>query len=258
MRPSPEQIEIFHRDGVLTGIPIDTPDQAAEYRRQFDRLEVAEGAERTQNKIFDRHFDQRFLWEIASHPQVLDCVESLYGPNILLLSTHVFCKYGPTAGFVAWHQDLTYWGLDPLEEVTAWYAIDDSDRENGCMRVIPRRHGQGILHHGQSRQAGNLLSVNQQVAVTPELESVAIDCVLRAGEISLHEGTAIHGSLPNRSSRRRCGVTARYIPARVRPLAEGPIGTDWKWRPVLVRGQYADSHFELASAPFPVRERGDG
>jgi ectoine hydroxylase-related dioxygenase (phytanoyl-CoA dioxygenase family) len=257
MRLTREQIEMFHRDGVLTEISIDTPDQAAEYGRQFDHLEAAEGAEQAQNKIFDRHLDQQFLWEIASHPRILDCVASLYGPNILLLSTHVFCKYGPTDGFVAWHQDLTYWGLEPLEEVTAWYAVDDSDRENGCMRVIPRQQQQQILEHGKSRQAGNLLSVNQEIAVTPQAEAAAIDCVLRAGEISLHEGTVIHGSLPNRSPRRRCGVTARYVPAHVRPLADGPIGTDWKWRPILVRGEYSAAHFELASAPFPVLQEPD-
>ena len=114
-RLSPDQIATYRRDGVLTGIPVDTADEAAEYRRRFDRLEAAEGNERSQNKIFDRHFDQPFLWEIATHPGILDCVEALYGPNLLLLSTHVFCKYGPSDGFVAWHQDLTYWGIDPLE-----------------------------------------------------------------------------------------------------------------------------------------------
>lgn len=249
---SQEQIDTFRRDGVLTGIAIDSPEQAAHFRRQFDQLEATEGTERAQNRIFDRHFDEQFLWDIATHPRILDCVESLYGPNLLLLSTHVFCKYGPSDGFVAWHQDLTYWGIEPLEEVTAWYAIDDSDRENGCMRVIPKHQGQRILEHGKSREAGNLLSINQAVDVSPEVEATAVDCVLRAGEISLHDGTAIHGSLPNRSNRRRCGVTVRYVPAHVRPLAEGPIGTDWKWRPILVRGEYAYTHFKLAEPPFPT------
>lgn len=249
MTLSTEQVEKFHRDGILTGIAIDSPDQAAEHRRAFDELEAAEGREHVQNKVFDRHFDLPFLWQIASHPRILDCVEAIYGPDILLLSTHVFCKYGPNERFVAWHQDLTYWGLDPLEEVTAWYALDASDRENGCMRVIPRRES-AIIDHGKSDRPGNLLSVNQEVVVTAEDEAAAVDCILAPGEISLHHGTAIHGSLPNRSSQRRCGVTVRYIPARVSPLAEGPIGTDWKWRPVLVRGEYTSSGFHLVEPPF--------
>ena len=247
---SNEQVEAFQRDGVLTGIPIDTSEVAARFRREFDNLEQQEGREHVQNRLFDRHFDCRFLWEIASNPRILDCVEQLYGPDILLLSTHVFCKHGPNEKFVAWHQDLTYWGLDPLEEVTSWYALDDSDAGNGCMRVIPGRHRRQLVEHGTSQQPGNLLSVNQEVPVSDDDEAAAIDCVLRAGEISLHEGTVIHGSLPNRSSRRRCGVTARYIPAHVRPIAEGPIGTNWKWRPILVRGTCNETHFDLVPPPF--------
>jgi len=244
------EVERYRNDGLLTGLVIDSPAQAAIHRRAFDRLEAVEGRTSVQNQMFDRHFDQQFLWEIATHPGILDCVEALYGPDILLLSTHVFCKYGPDDRFVAWHQDLTYWGLEPLEEVTAWYAIDASGVENGCMRVIPGRNSDRILEHGKSEQTGNLLSVNQEVSVSEDMEARAVDCILRPGEISLHAGTVLHGSLPNRSSRRRCGVTVRYVPACVRPASPGPAGTDWNWRPVSVRGQSRPSGFQLAAPPF--------
>ncbi|MCH2401069.1 MAG: phytanoyl-CoA dioxygenase family protein [Pirellulales bacterium] len=246
----PDQVTGYHATGVATPIAIASSQEVEYYRNEFDRLESEEGVQRAQNRLFDRHFDQPFIWEIASHPAILDSVAALYGEHLLVLSTHVFCKYGSNDHFVAWHQDLTYWGLEPLEEVTAWYAIDDSDLENGCMRVLPGRHPQQLLEHGRSDQAGNLLSVNQAVAVTPEDEAQAIDCVLQAGEISLHEGTVVHGSLPNRSPRRRCGVAVRYIPAHVRPLSAGPLGTDWKWRPILVRGASQHDHFDLVPPPF--------
>lgn len=252
MSLSPAQIEQYERDGVLTGIPINSTESAAQLRGEFDRLEQDAGRDFVQIKLFDRHFDQRFIWDIASNPRILDCVEALYGPDILLLATHVFCKYGPNDKFVAWHQDLTYWGLEPLEEVTSWYAIDDSTRENGCMQVIPRRHHGRLLEHGKSDRPGNLLSVNQETQVSDEEAASAVDCILKAGEISLHEGTTVHGSLPNRTDSRRCGVTVRYIPAHVRPVAEGPIGTDKKWQPILVRGQYHDTGFTLAPPPFPI------
>ena len=247
---SPAQLADYHHAGVATPIAVASSTEVEYFRERFDALEQTEGHERAQNRLFDRHFDQPFIWEIASHPAILDCVASLYGDDLLLLSTHIFCKYGSHERFVAWHQDLTYWGLEPLEEVTAWYAIDDSDHENGCMRVIPGRYQHQILEHGRSDQSGNLLSVNQEVTVTPDDEAAAIDCVLAAGEISLHEGTVVHGSLPNRSQRRRCGVAVRYVPAHVRPLGAGPLGTDWKWRPILVRGTYQQGHFDLVPAPF--------
>src|SRR5712691_10760397 len=169
------QTQAYARDGVLSGLPIMEPHEVQRFRAQFDELEAREGRERAQNKLFDRHFDQPFIWEIATHPRILDCVEALIGPDILLLSTHFFCKYGPDDRFVAWHQDLRYWGLEPPEEVSAWYAVDDSDRENGCMRVIPGSHQDGLIEHGRSKAKGNLLSINQELRVGPEAEKRAMD-----------------------------------------------------------------------------------
>ena len=185
-------------------------------------------------RALDRHVDQRFIWELATKPTVLDMVEALLGPDILLLATHFFCKYGREEKFVAWHQDVTYWGLEPPHALTVWYAVDDSDRENGCMRVIPGTHKDGIRAHGKSDQAGNLLSTNQEVPVTAAEEAAAADLVLKAGQISIHDGALIHGSLPNRSDRRRCGLTMRYVPASVRTSDGTSRGRSWS--PTPVRG----------------------
>jgi ectoine hydroxylase-related dioxygenase (phytanoyl-CoA dioxygenase family) len=146
----------------------------------------------------------------------------------MLLATHFFCKYGGSGKQVAWHQDVTYWNLEPPRAITAWYAVDDADPENGCMRVIPGTHAGGIRAHGKSALEGNLLSVNQEVPVSAPEEARAVDLPLRAGEISLHDGMLIHGSLPNRSPRRRCGLTIRYVPASVRIGAIGAGGRPWR------------------------------
>src|SRR5205085_1530697 len=145
------------------------------------------------------------------------------------------------AKFVAWHQDVTYWGLEPPLAVTAWYAVDDSDVENGCMRIIPGTH-RGIRAHGKSERAGNLLSINQEVPVTAAEEARAVDLVLKAGEISLHHGMAIHGSNPNHSTRRRCGLTLRYVPPHVRQIGENSQRR--RWNAVLVRGEDRTGHWQ--------------
>jgi len=66
---------------------------------------------------------------------------------------------------------------------------------------------------------------------------------LQAGEISLHADMLAHGSRPNESDRRRCGLTIRYCPPTVRVLApawadnailcrgEAPADTDWRFNP---------------------------
>src|SRR5207248_1920795 len=133
------------------------------------------------------------------------------------------------------------WGLEPPCALTVWYAVDDSDRENGCMRIIPGSHGEGIRAHGTAQQEGNLLSINQEVPVTPAEEQSACDLILHAGEVSIHDGALIHGSLPNRSNRRRCGLTLRYVPTTVKPIALNSMGK--RWNAVLVRGCDEYNHF---------------
>jgi ectoine hydroxylase-related dioxygenase (phytanoyl-CoA dioxygenase family) len=243
-----QQVQAYTAQGFLAPIRILTDADAAAVRAQFDALEVAEGREKAQIGLLDRHFDQRFIWELATQPQILDCVEALLGPNLLLLATHFFCKYGGGERFVAWHQDATYWGLEPPLTVTAWYAVDDSDRENGCMQALPGTHKGGIRAHGKSTAAGNLLSINQEVPVTEKEVRAAVDLELRAGEISLHDGATIHGSLPNLSNRRRCGLTLRYVPAHVRPIGVNSMGKTW--RAVLVRGKDAERNFDHHEPPI--------
>jgi non-haem Fe2+, alpha-ketoglutarate-dependent halogenase len=255
----------FERDGFISRLRIHEGAAVDRVRQQFDAFEAAEGRERSQIGLVDRHFDQHFVWELATHPAILDTVEAVMGPDILLLATHFFCKYPapsrneipnaqhqtpntqPPARFVAWHQDVTYWGLEPPFALTAWYAVDDSNEENGCMRVIPGTHT-GLREHGKSEHEGNLLSINQEVRVTPEEEARAVDLPLQAGEISLHHGMLIHGSNPNRSNRRRCGLTLRYVPPDVRQIETNSYGKTWA--AVLVRGRDPHGHFDVRPAPF--------
>jgi non-haem Fe2+, alpha-ketoglutarate-dependent halogenase len=235
------QAAAYARDGFLSGLQIVGKPDADEIRAQFDKLEAEAGRETAQIGLLDRHFDQPFILELATRANVLDCVERLIGPNILLLATHFFCKYGGGEKYVAWHQDATYWGLEPPNALTVWYAVDDSDRENGCMRVLPGTHAGGIRTHGTADAVGNLLSINQEVPVTPDEEGRAVDLILRAGEASIHDGALIHGSLPNHSTRRRCGLTLRYVRTSVRPVATNSMGKPW--RAVLVRGIDRERNF---------------
>lgn len=241
---SDEQIQSYKRDGFLSRIPIADESESIRIREQFNALEEAEGRERAQIGLLDRHFDHEFIHSLAINPAILDCVQALIGPDILLLATHFFCKYGRGEAFVAWHQDVTYWALDPPAALTAWYAVDDSDRENGCMRVIPGSHTSGIRQHGKANGAGNLLSVNQEIAVTETEALSAVHLEIRAGEISLHDGALIHGSLPNSSDRRRCGLTLRYIPAHVR--STGPNAVGRRWSAIVVRGEDRFGNWSLS------------
>ena len=251
MATTKEQLSAaYQKNGFLTGIPITDTIEAGHYQHAYDALEAEVGAEKCEIGLIDWHFDHEFIWKLAGHPKIVDVIEALIGPDIMLLATHFFCKYGPKEKFVAWHQDVTYWGLEPPDAVTAWYAIDDSDIGNGCMQVIPSSHHKGVQEHGKSDQEGNLLSINQEVQVTESDAETAVDLILKAGEMSIHHGQIIHGSLPNHSTRRRCGLTIRYIPPSVKQAEDNSLKRPWK--PILLRGEDHYQNFTTVPNPFPL------
>lgn len=251
MTLSAAQAQQYRKEGYFSPITVFDQDEAGRYRTLFDELEADVGTEKAQIGLIDQHFEHKFIWDIATHPKILDVIEAIVGPNFLLLATHFFNKYGEgekADAFVAWHQDVTFWGLEPPFAITAWYAVDDSDTENGCMQVLPATHESGVLAHGKSTTTGNLLSINQEVTVSADLAATAVDLPLKAGQMSLHDGTIIHGSLPNRSNRRRCGLTLRYVPTWVSQVEANSF--DKRWNAILIRGEDAEKNFGSVEKPF--------
>jgi ectoine hydroxylase-related dioxygenase (phytanoyl-CoA dioxygenase family) len=243
--------ERWAETGYLPVVDVLPPDHAAVCRARFDALEREIPPEAAEVRILDRHLDVEFIWRLAAHPRVLDAVEAVVGPDVLLLASNFFCKYPAEERgerFVAWHQDVTYWGLEPPRAITAWIAIDDADEENGCMSVIPGSHRLGVLEHGKSERAGNLLSVNQEVPDALVDAGRAVSMPLRAGQMSLHDGMLLHGSHPNRSTRRRCGLAVRFTTPDVRQTA--PNSVRGYYRPVLVRGVDRFHHFPPVEVPW--------
>lgn len=239
--------------GYLPVVDVLAPDEATRCRARFDALEQEVGPERAEVRIRDRHLDVEFVWRLATHPRVLDAVEAVLGPDVVLLASNFFCKYPAEERgerFVAWHQDVTYWGLEPPRAITAWIAIDDADVENGCMSVVPGSHRLGVVEHAKSGRAGNLLSVNQEVPDELVDGARAVSMPLRAGQMSLHDGMLLHGSHPNRSPRRRCGLAVRFTTPDVRQVA--PNSARGYYRPVLLRGVDRHHHFPPVHVPWRV------
>jgi ectoine hydroxylase-related dioxygenase (phytanoyl-CoA dioxygenase family) len=154
------------------------------------------------------------LDEVCHNSEMLDAVESIIGKNILICGTTLFIKNPRKKGFVSFHQDATYIGLEPHNWVTAWLAITDSNEENGCMRMWSGSHKDNIRHHQQKYNEGNLLTRGQTVENVPLNETTPL--ILKAGQMSLHHPTIVHGSGLNKSNDRRIGfVIQSYIGTNV-------------------------------------------
>jgi non-haem Fe2+, alpha-ketoglutarate-dependent halogenase len=176
------------------------------------------------------------------HPSILDAVEDLIGPDILCWTTNFFIKEARDPAFVSWHQDSTYWGLEPHDVVTAWVALSDAPVESGAMKFLPGSHQRDQIPHRDTYHKDNLLTRGQEVAVEVD-EREAIDVPLSAGEMSLHHICLVHGSKPNTTANRRIGLAIRYIPTYVRQVKVVDSAT-------LVRGVDRHGHFEPEPAPL--------
>jgi hypothetical protein len=234
-------IEHYRQHGYYAPIPVMSADEAAAIRLQLEAHEASHGVLKGSMR-HKSHLLFTWLDGLIRHPAILDAVESVIGPDILCWSSTFFIKEARDPGFVSWHQDSTYWGLDPADIVTAWVALSESTAENGAMRVIPDTQTLEQITHRDTFAADNLLTRGQEIAVEVD-ERQAVMLTLQPGEMSLHHVRLIHGSDPNPSAKRRIGFAIRYLPTHVRQV----VGT--RDSATLIRGVDRFSNFEREFAP---------
>ena len=186
----------------------------------------------------------RAFLDLARDPEIVELVSGVLGEDLILWGCHVFCKPAAEGYETPWHQDGHYWPIRPLANCTVWVALEESSRENGCLRVIPGSHAAKQLHEHLHEDRSDL-TLNQRLAAGSFDEASAVDIELQPGEMSLHDVYMIHGANANRSTKRRTGVALRYMPTTsvferdLRP-AEGKTGiaVDFARRPLwLVSGR---------------------
>lgn len=221
------------RGYLLPGGQLFSPERLAELRQLFEEHLAAKGDKRS-DELDTPHWADPRLLDFLLADEVLDVVEPIVGPDILLWSSHFISKDPEVGRATPWHTDADYWRGrldDDTRIVTVWISLDGSDEGNGCMRVIPGSHQTrrdwDSAYQPVDRE-GNTFG-SQIVDVD---ESAAVDFVLAPGEVSLHDARIIHGARPNTSARRRTGYTMRYLPASVRVIPERNPG----FRVWLARG----------------------
>jgi non-haem Fe2+, alpha-ketoglutarate-dependent halogenase len=242
MRLSDAQIRDYHEQGYLCPIRVLSPERAAAYRQKLEAAEAANGGPFRGAMKQKPHLLFTWLDELARDDAVLDAVEGVIGPDILCWASGFFTKEAHDPSYVSWHQDLTYWGLEPADIVTAWVALSASTPESGCMRVVPGSHKHDVMAHTETFAEHNLLSRGQEIQVEVD-ERQAADVVLQPGEMSLHHVKLIHGSGANRADDRRIGFAIRYVPTYVRQTAGAEDSA------MLVRGVDTYHHFLEETPP---------
>jgi phytanoyl-CoA hydroxylase len=175
-----------------------------------------------------------FWIRLVSDDRLLDLAQQFIGPNIALFASHYIAKPPFEGQPVLWHQDGSYWPLNPMVVVTLWLALDESVPENGCLRIIPRTHLQQLVDIRERPDVENVLGSEMNVDPDSIRESEAVDVVLSPGDVSIHHPNVVHGSEPNDSPRWRRGLTIRYIPTSTRIVTDSPWPSAF-----LLRGEAA-------------------
>jgi ectoine hydroxylase-related dioxygenase (phytanoyl-CoA dioxygenase family) len=240
-----EQIACWKFDGFMSPFPLLDACSLAEAQDGVCRFEAWLGSPINGHAEMKwrtmPHLLMPWAAKLAQDPRVLDVVSDLFGPDLLLFTGTFFIKEPNSPTIAAWHQDSTYYGLEPKEVVTVWIALSEASEATGCMEVVSFKGQPHQLRH-KSRVVANSVNRAAQVIVEPFNDADPRPMSLEPGQFSMHHGLAPHRSGPNTSNHRRVGLAFHYTPTYARPA--GTI----KQAAMLVRGKDRHRHFQPVRA----------
>lgn len=242
-----EQLARYLEHGWVAPIDVMSEAEAGELLVALEHAEAEHPDDLHPEHRNNAHLAFPFLADVVTDPRVVDCAEQIIGPDISLWSTVLFIKDPSSAGYVSWHQDAHYMGLQPDRFVTAWLALSPSTVESGCVSVIPGSHRTRSTHIDRYGD-DNILTRGQEIDGVEV--STAVHLKLRPGQMSLHHPWIVHGSQPNRSTSRRVGLAMQsFLAADVRPVrGEHHVAS--------IRGATPDVAFETVSLPTKLDDAG--
>jgi hypothetical protein len=241
---SQQQVECYRQDGFLWPVRALSEAEALSCRRELEAVEAAEGP---QHYLVKPHILLRVAARLIRLPAIVDALEDLLGPDLVLFDSAFVIKEPGDGKRVSWHQDLTYWGLEPAEVTSVWLALSPATADSGAMAMLPGSHRLGRLNHRDTFAPDNILSRGQTAELAFD-EADAVQTVLRPGEFSIHDGWTLHASQPNRSADRRIGFNMNIVRPHVRQAAfAGDTAT-------LLRGEDRHGHW----LPEPLAEEDYG
>ena len=241
---SSAQLSSYRSDGFAVGGRLLDDGELSKLRGGIDALISGLHERQRPENMPSVHYQNKYFRDLFLSDKLVDVAEQVLGPDIALFTTYIISKRPGDGLAVDWHQDAAFFPIKPMETFTLWLAVDDSDDQNGCLRVIPGSHrSRSVLSHAVDTVSGTTLPLSMDKIDTSE----AFDIELRAGEYSVHDPYILHGSRPNTSSRRRCGITIKYIPTYVKidRTFRSPTGFDWKnIRVYLARGRSHNNTYD--------------
>ena len=236
--------QTYEREGFAFPVDVVSASEAQEIRNDLELAELDLAGDQEKLMLL-RSYPDRLLPSfdrLIRNTRLIDVVTPILGPDLMVWSSGLFIKEADSPKIVTWHQDLNYWGLDSVSEITAWVALSPSTIESGCMRFVPGSHTRQIVPHIDTYDDNNLLSRGQEIAVEVD-NSDGVDVILRSGQASLHHGHLFHSSGPNTTADRRIGSAIRDTSTSMKQHSGD------RSLVALVSGEDHYNHFAVAGPP---------
>lgn len=216
-----QQQDQFQKQGYVCPVPCLPAQEVAEVLAHLDRVQNRFGGRLPPFANAKPHLLFPWLWKLVQDPRLTGLASSVLGPDLLCYGSSFIIKPPASSKYVAWHQDVTYWGLSSPKAVTIWIALTPSTSASGCVRVVPGSHVVA-QDHTDSNDPDNLLG-RGEVLVMDVDETKSCNLHLEPGEMSMHDSLIVHGSDPNQTDIPRIGFAVRYIPATTSPKEDTPM-----------------------------------
>ena len=211
---SPSQVESFHRNGYIGPFAIMSPEEMSSLMPRIENaLSRHHHHEHQRERIHNLHLYEKEILNLCQSPAIVDRMRCILGEDLLLWRSNFFIKE-PGGCEIPWHQDASYWPIEPAIICSAWLAIDQVDQENSCPNFIPGSHREII----PSVPAGEDMAFHKMADPKQVDTTKAIPFILKPGEFVLFNERALHQSNVNHSQRRRMGLAIRTTVPQTRVL----------------------------------------
>ena len=234
--------KFYETNGYFLPIEVMSTEMAAEASVKLENISKNPNSKILHPWNLQAHLLASWIYNICANPRVLDSVQAVIGPNILIQSADIFIKPPKVKKYINWHQDANYWGLKPFELVTGWIALTDVFPQNGCMYYLPKSHLYNKIHHIETFDVKSDLTRGQEIDLNIDIDK-QVPVILKAGQMALHHCLLAHGSGPNLTDKYRVGIAVRYLPTHVKQTEGPPISM------ILARGEDLYNHFKTDKIP---------
>ncbi len=198
------EVDFFVENGYLGPYAAMSPAEMALIRSEIEEQVLSTDGPNPRSRAQSRHMDQPVVYDLATHPAIIDRIAGLLGPDLVVWATNFWLK--PPGGVeIPWHQDINFWPLEPPLNTSAWIAIDNVTVENSCVQIIPGSHREALPH----TKAEEGMAFGKMADPAAFDASGALNMELKPGEFFIFSERTLHRSSVNSSKMRRLGISIR-------------------------------------------------